>query len=1187
MKGRKFGIKDLFTWGFMAAALILLGLSLSVSRIPVNTEREASKAENAIGKRMALLEKYISNNLQADKKEWMGRYDLPEDMVIYRYIDDSLQSWSNQFPVKNDDISSRVVFQRFSRPRENITSPLAEVTEEVSFVNYGEKWYLVKSETLGIRKVIAGLEIIDQMDDDNPHGVNKHLKLRRNYTVVPLAESGGSTVSLDGKPVFKVTSDSLTGNRAGSHSALIWLAIACFVLASLLHLSSKRTLKRLLSVLAGLFAVMIAAYIWGGNISNTSKLFSPTIYADGQMFNSLGAVLIVSLIIILSIGCLFVTRYDLYRRMLRARKPRLTMWLYSAAILLILVGVAAFIHLTFRSIILNSNISLELYRLNDLNIFSLLVYVTLICLLLTVPLLVLMIVPVLKRLTGLKADIFSTAGRAGTAALFAAYMVITAGILGFRKEQDRVNVLANRLSMERDISLELGLRMQEEMVAADQFIANWAGIRNSNYIILNRLLENSLSRLAQDYDIQVELFPENEKDQNAIAYFTDMVTGGTAIAEGSRFRYRRDSNGHSFYTGSFAYYNAGTGVTMMLLTVSPKSNREDRGYARILGYSAPGDVLMPAKYSYAKYSGDKLSSYKGNYAYPTVLDPDTKTEILGSPSGVLRLNDYTHFINILQDEDLIIISRQKTGNANYLVAFLFLTLVFYFCLSTLSLFRNRNKPKENNYYKTRINLAMMVALIMTLIALAAVSVLFVYRRNNANLRYSMSDKINALQTLLEARCRFASDYTAFNTQEAAGVLEDISSTMKTDITLYTTGGKEFRSTTPEVFERMLLGTRMNQKAFENIIYKNRRYYIGREDIGSRPTYFLYAPVFNGQGKMIAIMSAPYTDESFDFKSEAVRHSITIFTVFMILLLLARFITERAVDKMFKPLSEMGRKMNEASIDNLEYIVYERDDEVSSLVRAYNLMVHDLYDSTMQMTQTERDKAWATMARMVAHEIKNPLTPIKLQIQRLIRMKNNGNPAWAERFDEVSEEVLRQIDILSDTANEFSTLAKLYSEEPVEINLDKLLKEEVDLFDCRENIRFEYRGLDGAMVSGPKPQLTRVFTNLLGNAVQAIESIQEDARENDGETFVGRILVSLRRSGKEGFYDIVFEDNGPGVSDENRSKLFTPNFTTKNNGTGLGLAICRTIVEKCNGEISYSKSFSLKGACFTVRLPRMK
>lgn len=1186
MKYRRFGIKDFFTWGFLAAAVVLLGLSLSVSRIPGNPEREAAKAENAVGKRMAVLEKYISNNLNADRKEWMGRYDLPEDMVIYRYIDDSLQSWSNQFPVKNDDISSRVVFQRFSRPRENITSPLAEVTEEVSFVNYGPKWYLVKAETLGTRKVIAGLEIIDQMDDDNPNGVNKHLRLRRNYTVVPLAESSGATVHLDGKPVFKVTSDSLAGNYAGAHTTLIWLAIACFVLCSLLHLSSKRTVKRLLLVLAGLLAVMTAAYIWGGNVNNTSKVFSPTIYADGQMFNSLGAVLIVSLLIILSIGCIFVTRYDIYRKMLKARRPKLTMWLYSIAILLIMAGVVAFVHMTFRSIILNSNISLELYRLNDLNIFSLLVYVTLICLLLTVPLLVQMMVPVLKRLFGFKGDVFSTTGRALTAALFAGYMVVTAGILGFRKEQDRVNVLANRLSMERDISLELGLRMQEDKIAADQFIANWAPIKNSNYVILNRLLENSLSRLAQDYDIQIELFPENEKDQNAIAYFTEMVTGGTAIADGSRFRYMRDSNGHSFYTGSFAYYYPGSGVTMMLLTVSPKSNREDRGYASILGYSAPGDVLMPARYSYAKYSGDRLSSYKGNYAYPTLLDPDTKTELLDAPSGVFRLNDYTHFVNSVSDEDLILISRQKTGNFNYFTAFLFLTLVFYFFLSALSLFRNRNRPKENNYYKTRINLALMVALIMTLITLAAVSVLFVYRRNNANLRYSMSDKINALQTLIEARCRYATDYTAFNTQEAAAVLEDISSTMKSDITLYTTGGKEFRSTTPEVFDRMLLGTRMNQKAFENIIYKNRRYYIGREDVGSRPTYFLYAPIFNGQGKMIAIMGAPYTDESFDFKSEAVRHSLTVFTVFMILLLLARFITERAVDKMFKPLSEMGHKMNEASIDNLEYIVYERDDEVSSLVRAYNLMVHDLYDSTRQLTQTERDKAWATMARMVAHEIKNPLTPIKLQIQRLIRMKKNGNPAWAERFDEVSEEVLRQIDILSDTANEFSTLAKLYSEEPVEIELDKLLKEEVDLFDCRENIKFEYRGLEGAKVSGPKPQLTRVFTNLLGNAVQAIESAQEETVENGQEPFQGRILVSLRRSGKEGFYDIVFEDNGPGVSDENRSKLFTPNFTTKNNGTGLGLAICRTIVEKCNGEISYSKSFSLKGACFTVRFPRM-
>lgn len=222
-----------------------------------------------------------------------------------------------------------------------------------------------------------------------------------------------------------------------------------------------------------------------------------------------------------------------------------------------------------------------------------------------------------------------------------------------------------------------------------------------------------------------------------------------------------------------------------------------------------------------------------------------------------------------------------------------------------------------------------------------------------------------------------------------------------------------------------------------------------------------------------------------------------------------------------------------------------------------------------------------MARQVAHEIKNPLTPIKLQIQQLIRLKTNGNPVWEDRFDNVSKEVLAQIDILAETASEFSTFAKLYTEDPVEFDLDKLLKEEIGLFDSRDDIELSYMGLEGTLIHGPKPQLTRVFVNLMSNAIQAVESRLESG-EGDPR---GHVLVSLRHSTKDGFYDIVVEDDGPGVDDENRSKLFTPNFTTKSKGTGLGLAISRSILEKCNAEISYSKSFNLGGACFTVRYPK--
>ena len=311
----------------------------------------------------------------------------------------------------------------------------------------------------------------------------------------------------------------------------------------------------------------------------------------------------------------------------------------------------------------------------------------------------------------------------------------------------------------------------------------------------------------------------------------------------------------------------------------------------------------------------------------------------------------------------------------------------------------------------------------------------------------------------------------------------------------------------------------------------------------------------------------------------------IINLFILLLIGSLLFSTREVNSMFLPLIEMGRKMNVADVHNLEYIIYKRDDEISSLVDAYNRMVHDLSDSTRQLAQAERDKAWSQMARQVAHEIKNPLTPIKLQIQRLIRMKDNNNPAWETRFDEVSAVVLEHIDILTETANEFSTFAKLYSEEPVRIDLDKTLKDQLLIFDNKDNVRISYIGLENAVVMAPKPQLIRVFVNLITNAVQAVEISQKEA-ESKGETpDIGKVLICLRNSTKDGYYDIVFDDSGAGVSEENLDKLFTPNFTTKSSGTGLGLAICRNIIEKCDGEISYRRSYALGGASFIVTIPK--
>jgi nitrogen fixation/metabolism regulation signal transduction histidine kinase len=416
-------------------------------------------------------------------------------------------------------------------------------------------------------------------------------------------------------------------------------------------------------------------------------------------------------------------------------------------------------------------------------------------------------------------------------------------------------------------------------------------------------------------------------------------------------------------------------------------------------------------------------------------------------------------------------------------------------------------------------------------------------------------------------------------------MENICNTTKSDITLYTPEGKVFRSTTPEVFERMIMGSRMDESAYYNIRNLHQRYFIHRENIDDYAYWAMYAPIFNDKGQMVAIVGTPYTDRGFDFRREAFFHAALIINLFLLLLIASLLFSTREVNSLFYPLMEMGKKMNVADIHDLEYIIYKREDEISSLVDAYNRMVKGLSESTRQLAQAERDKAWSQMARQVAHEIKNPLTPIKLQIQRLIRLKNNGNPAWEQRFDEVSAVVLEHIDILTETANEFSTFAKLYSEDPVLMDLDRTLKDQIMIFDNRENVKISYLGMENAMVMAPKPQLIRVFVNLITNAVQAVENAQKEAADNGEETRSGRVMISLRNSIKEGYYDIVVEDNGPGVSEENQSKLFTPNFTTKSSGTGLGLAICRNIIEKCEGEIHYQKSFVLGGASFIVTVPK--
>lgn len=1178
------------TLPFICLVLSILFLALSMARSPIgDVEKIADKTESKLAARMEILDTYIRKALETEEGSWPEIGKLPDDMVIYRYVNDSLQSWSNQFAVLNDDISSKLVFQRMSNMMDRIVSPLSEIEETVSYRTIGPIWYVTKSVS-GTRndRIIAGLEVKNTLIDGirtNENGVNKALKLPNIYSIQPLGYNGGADVSIDGVPLFKVLCETIVPYGFFNNSVLKWISLILFALATILLLASRRTIKVFMGVLASLGVMAVVSFVWAQNMNESMDLFSPTIYADGQYLNSLGVLILTNSFITMLCICLYLIR-DRFVALARAdrERTRTKMAAYGLAILTTGICIFAYTHITLKSLIMNSNISLELYRLNDNIRYTALVYLSytglFFCLLLHIQALR----PVVKRFFGISYNILSRWGILLFALICAFYFTCTSSTLGFRKEVDRVTVWANRLAVDRNLALEIQLRSVEESIANDQLLSALSMLENTAGMLQNRISDNYLSRIRQDNSITVHVYKEDDK--TGTENFNTITRSGTPISEGSRFFFLTDGNGRSTYAGTFFFWNKEHGLVRMLLMVEPNSNREDRGYYSILGrFSKPGEINIPSFYSYAKYIDDRLVSYKGNFPYPTVSFVSGNSRLASEDSHVLRMKDNVHFVNMVSENEVIVISRKQRSATAYFTSFSYLFLMIYAILFLFVRQENKKQIFKKNFFRKRINTILFTSSLLILASMAVISVLFVYKRNEANMYDLMSTKINTIQALMETRVRQASSWQDLLHPDIISSLENIGNTTKSDITLYTPEGKVFHSTNPEVFEKQILGSRINEDAYKNIRYMHQRFFIHREKITDYRYWMLYAPVFNDNRQMIGIISTPYTDRNYDFRREAFSHAALLINLFLLLLIASLLLSTRELNRIFSPLVEMGKKMDKTDIHNPEYIIYKREDEISTIVDAYNRMQEDLAASTKMLASAERDKAWSEMARQVAHEIKNPLTPIKLEIQRLIRLKQKGNPAWEEKFDKVADVVLEHIDILTDTANEFSTFAKLYSEEPVLINLDKILKEQLLIFDNKENVKISYIGLEDAYVMAPKPQLIRVFVNLITNAIQAVEIHQKELMENEGELISGKIFIGLRNSTKDGYYDIVFDDNGAGVKEENLDKLFTPNFTTKTGGTGLGLAISRNIITKCEGEISYRKSYALGGASFTVTLPK--
>ena len=507
--------------------------------------------------------------------------DLPEDMVIYRYVNDTLQAWVNLFSVVNDGISARNIVQRLTSPKVNLQSPLATLDSTVRFVNMGPKWYLAYMLEEGNCKVAAGYEVINPHNWKTHNGVNPDLKIAESVSIQPLTTSGGEAVSLNGQPLFKLVNTSMT-SRFIANPLLIWLAVIFVIVSALFFVTRQRTLKSYAFVTLGLVVLLFLMRLWGTLMQEDVHIFSPSLFADGPVFRSLGDVLLMNISIVVTVAGLYLVRRELYAKIQDGR-PRLALNLFLSLVLVLLV---AYTHISLCSIIRNSNISLELYKLNTLSRYTFAVYISYISLLLTVPVLLLII---------LRKDFLPNAWRIAFSLLSGAYLVLVPAVFGGHKEADKLSVWASLLAVERDITLEIHLRRVENQIADDALIASLLQLQGTELTVRNRVLDTYFGWLPQSYGVSVTVLRDADNSDKATSWFNARIKDGEPISDGSRFLYTIRNNGSVSYTGVFLYFSPDSGLSRMMLCVDPLTDRNAKGYYSLLEATFPGQVYVPPR----------------------------------------------------------------------------------------------------------------------------------------------------------------------------------------------------------------------------------------------------------------------------------------------------------------------------------------------------------------------------------------------------------------------------------------------------------------------------------------------------------------------------------------------------------------------------------------------------------------
>lgn len=414
-------------------------------------------------------------------------------------------------------------------------------------------------------------------------------------------------------------------------------------------------------------------------------------------------------------------------------------------------------------------------------------------------------------------------------------------------------------------------------------------------------------------------------------------------------------------------------------------------------------------------------------------------------------------------------------------------------------------------------------------------------------------------------------------------LRDMSFAYETDIHVYDLSGQLIGTSAPQLFQYGLLPNHIAPQPF----FREPTTTVQYEHIGDVRYLSAYTEFINGNYTQIGYVALPSFISQKEINTHLQAYILKILPLYIVLLLAAIAVVWGISRMVTSSLSMVSEQLSKQRLgENGKHIDYAYADEVGELVEHYNQMMDALAESTQQLARNEREMAWRTMARQVAHEINNPLTPMKLTLQQLQRTK--GTERFDSSFDKSTQLLIEQIDNLSHIAQSFSSFAKMPEVKPTTVDIAEKLYNFLTLMrNNPDQIPIRYVGPDkGVLAIADAEQITQVFTNIVKNAIQAMNG------KKDSDIIIilkTQLNQQLIHSGElnlttNNWIEISISDNGPGIPNELREKVFLPNFTTKNTGAGLGLSISKNIVEASGGRITFRTSEA--GTTFYIYLKKV-